>query len=188
MTKGLFEARPIYHKLDETIRGHVACSFLALVMKKQMEDRLAAVAGVRKSWPDVIADLASLTETEAVQDGRRLLLRTAPRPAASLALSALGVAPPPTERQVAAEDMNCQLYKSANERSVDADELQVRAYPQVQPFHQRMRVPEIDEVAMHAPISAQGGSAARGARSRNVRLRHGRWSSSSSSHRVQRRK
>src|SRR5208337_1595978 len=34
-TKSLLETRPIYHKLDETIRGHVACSFLALVLKKE---------------------------------------------------------------------------------------------------------------------------------------------------------
>jgi transposase len=104
-TKSLFETRPIYHKLDETIRGHVACSFLALVLKKEMEDRLAAAdksvgANVDASWPAVIADLDSLTETEVEQHGKRFLLRSAPRPTASLALSALGVALPPTVRQV----------------------------------------------------------------------------------------
>ena len=99
-TKSLLETRPIYHKLDETIRGHVACSFLALVLKKELEDRLAG-AGARVSWPDVIADLNSLTETEVEQDGKRFLLRSAPRPAATLALSALGVALPPTLRQIA---------------------------------------------------------------------------------------
>ena len=99
--KSLLETQPIYHKLDETIRGHVACSFLALVLKKELEDRLAAAGnGTRASWPDVIADLASLTETEVEQDGKRFLLRSAPRPAASLALSALGVALPPTLRQI----------------------------------------------------------------------------------------
>ncbi len=40
-TKILLDTRPIYHKLDETIRGHVACSFLALVLKTELEDRLA---------------------------------------------------------------------------------------------------------------------------------------------------
>src|SRR3984957_6528711 len=34
-SKSLFETRPIYHKLDETIRGHVSCSFLALVLKRK---------------------------------------------------------------------------------------------------------------------------------------------------------
>ena len=99
-TKSLLETRPIYHKLDETIRGHVACSFLALVLKTELEDRLAS-AGARASWPEVIADLDSLTETEVEQDGKRFLMRSAPRPGASLALSALGVALPPTLRQVA---------------------------------------------------------------------------------------
>ena len=101
-TKSLLDTRPIYHKLDQTIRGHVACSFLALVLKKELEDRLAAAgAGVRASWPAVIADLDSLTETEVEQDGKRFLMRSAPRPAASLALAALGVALPPTMRKIA---------------------------------------------------------------------------------------
>jgi hypothetical protein len=75
------------------------------VLKKELEDRLAAAdnsvrAGAEASWPAVIADLDSLTETEVEQDGKRFLLRSAPRPAASLALSALGVALPPTVRQI----------------------------------------------------------------------------------------
>ncbi len=51
----------------------------------ELEDRLAAASGARASWPTVIADLDSLTETEVEQDGKRFLLRSAPRPAASLA-------------------------------------------------------------------------------------------------------
>ena len=101
-TKSLLETRPIYHQLDETIRGHVACSFLALVLKKELEDRLAAAPkSARASWPHVIADLDSLTETEVEQDGKRFVLRSAPRPGASLALAALGIALPPTLRQIA---------------------------------------------------------------------------------------
>ncbi len=100
-TKSLLDTRPIDHQLDETIRGHVACSFLALVLKKELEDRLAAAdRGARASWPAVTADLNSLTETEVEQDGKRFLLRSAPRPGASLALAALGVALPPTLRRV----------------------------------------------------------------------------------------
>ena len=33
--KSLLETRPIYHKVDDTIRGHVFCSFLALVLAKR---------------------------------------------------------------------------------------------------------------------------------------------------------
>ena len=38
--KSLLETRPIYHKVDDTIRGHVFCSFLALVLRKELETRL----------------------------------------------------------------------------------------------------------------------------------------------------
>jgi hypothetical protein len=41
--KHLLASRPIFHKLDETIRGHVFCTFLALVLKKALEDRIAAL-------------------------------------------------------------------------------------------------------------------------------------------------
>jgi hypothetical protein len=99
--KHLFSTRPIFHKLDETIRGHVFCSFLALVLKRALEDRIAAL-GRSGSWPEIIADLDSLTETEIEYDGKRFVVRSAPRPAASLALRAAGVALPPTVRDAVA--------------------------------------------------------------------------------------
>lgn len=94
-TKSLFATRPIFHKRDETIRGHVFCSFLALVLKTELESRIEAL-GREGSWPEILADLGALTETEVDQDGKRFLLRSAPKPAASLALKAAGVALPPT--------------------------------------------------------------------------------------------
>jgi hypothetical protein len=98
--KHLFSTRPIFHKLDETIRGQVFCSFLALVLKTALEDRIAAL-GRSGSWPEIIADLDSLTETEIEYDGKRFIVHSAPRPAASLALRAAGVALPPTVRHAA---------------------------------------------------------------------------------------
>ncbi len=71
--KHLPATRPIFHKLDETIRGHVFCSFLALVLKAELEARIERL-GQKASWPAVIADLEALTETEVAQDGRRFLL------------------------------------------------------------------------------------------------------------------
>jgi transposase len=97
--KHLFSTRPIFHKLDETIRGHVFCSFLALVLKSALEDRIAAIGRVG-SWTDILVDLNSLTETEIEQDGKRFVIRSALRPAASLALRAAGVASPPTVRPI----------------------------------------------------------------------------------------
>jgi hypothetical protein len=81
--KHLFSTRPIFHKLDETIRGHVFCSFLALA-KTELEERIAAHGRVG-SKPQIIADLDSLTETEIEYAGKRFIVRSAPRPAASLA-------------------------------------------------------------------------------------------------------
>jgi hypothetical protein len=98
--KHLLSTRPIFHKLDETIRGHVFCSFLALVLKKALEDRIAAL-GCVGSWPEIIADSDSLTETEIEYEGKRFVVRSPPRPAASLALRAAGVALPPTVREAA---------------------------------------------------------------------------------------
>jgi transposase len=96
--KHLLASRPIFHKLDETIRGHVFCSFLALLLKKALEDRIAALDRTG-SWPEIIADLDSLTETEIGHEGKRFVVRSLPHPAASLALRATGVALPPTVRQ-----------------------------------------------------------------------------------------
>jgi hypothetical protein len=98
--KHLLTTRPIFHKLDETIRGHVFCSFLALVLKTELEERIAALDRV-SSWPEIIADLDSLTETEIEYDGKHFIVRSAPRPAATLALRAAGVALPPTIRDAA---------------------------------------------------------------------------------------
>ncbi|MCC2664195.1 MAG: putative transposase for insertion sequence element [Geminicoccaceae bacterium] len=94
--------RPIFHQVDETIRGHVFCSFLALVLKSELEQRIAAL-GRDGSWSEILADLDSLTETEIAHDDKRFLVRSSPRPAASLALRAAGVALPPTVRPLAGD-------------------------------------------------------------------------------------
>jgi hypothetical protein len=79
--KHLLATRPIFHKLDETIRGHVFCSFLALVLKAELEARIEQLGQKKLSWPAIIADLDALTETEVAQDERRFLLRSASGPA-----------------------------------------------------------------------------------------------------------
>jgi transposase len=39
--KSLIDTRPIFHKRDATIRGHVFCSFLALVLRKELDRHLS---------------------------------------------------------------------------------------------------------------------------------------------------
>lgn len=97
--KHLFATRPIFHKVDETIRGHVFCSFLALVLQRELEERIAAMR-TTASWPEILADLASLTTTQLEQQGKRFNVRSAPRPAAMVAVRAVGVALPPTVQEM----------------------------------------------------------------------------------------
>jgi hypothetical protein len=96
--KALLETRPIYHQSDEAIRGHVFCSFLALVLAKELEDRLAAT-GLKPERRELLADLDRLQEIEVEQDGKRFILRSAVTGMAGKAFQAVGVALPPNIRE-----------------------------------------------------------------------------------------
>ncbi len=100
-TKSLLETRPIWHKCDETIRGHVFCSFLALLLRKELQDRLEA-QGEKLSWDDIIQDLERLHYAEVEQDGKRFLLRSEAQGSCSKVFAAAGVALPPTVQQLEA--------------------------------------------------------------------------------------
>ena len=95
--KSLLETRPIYHKCDETIRGHVFCSFLALVLCKELQDRLER-KGWSLEWADVIRDLDRLQEIEMSIDGKSYVVRTETRGTVGKVFQACGVAIPPTLR------------------------------------------------------------------------------------------
>jgi transposase len=93
--KTVLTTRPIYHKLDGTIRGHVFCSFLALMLLKELESRLDR-RGVRFEWEDIKRDLVALEEVEVEFEGKTLHLRTDLRGSCNEVLKAVGVAIPPT--------------------------------------------------------------------------------------------
>jgi hypothetical protein len=99
--KSLLATRPIYHRLDGTIRGHVFCSFLALLLRTELENRLAAKGHAAVEWGQVLRDLDRLEEVELEKDGKRLLLRTDAVGVAGKVFQAVGVALPPTLGQVA---------------------------------------------------------------------------------------
>lgn len=100
-TKSILETRPVWHKCDETIRGHVFCSFLALVLRIELEDRLEA-AGQKFEWADLTRDLMNLEYAEVEQDGKRFLLRSEAQGTCGAAFAAAGVALPPTVQQIEA--------------------------------------------------------------------------------------
>ena len=98
-TKSILEARPIYHKCDETIRGHVFCSFLALLLKTELERRLAE-QDQEWEWAEVLRGLDHLQEIEVAFRGRHYRLRSQLLGDASKAIRAAGVAVPPTIREL----------------------------------------------------------------------------------------
>jgi Transposase DDE domain len=97
--KSLLETRPIYHKCDATIRGHVFCSFLALVLRQELEARLEA-RGEEWEWADVVRDVERLRLVEVEHEGKRFWLRSEVQGMCGKAFQAAGVALPPTVRQV----------------------------------------------------------------------------------------
>jgi hypothetical protein len=99
--KSLLQTRPIFHKCDETIRGHVFCSFLALVLRQELESRLEE-RGHDLEWADVISDLDRLQMVEVAQDGKRFLLRSEVQGTCGKVFQAVGVAIPPTVQQASA--------------------------------------------------------------------------------------
>jgi len=95
--KSLLDTRPIYHKRDETIRGQVFCSFLALLLRKELEDRLAS-KDCHLEWADVVRDLDNLVEMEVVIGGKGYVFRGQTSGVAGKVFQACGVALPPALR------------------------------------------------------------------------------------------
>jgi transposase len=97
--KSVIDTRPIFHKRDETIRGHVFCSFLALVLKKELDHRLVS-QGLQFEWADIKQDLRALQEVTLEENDTTLAIRTECRGVCGKVFKAVGVAVPPTIRVV----------------------------------------------------------------------------------------
>ena len=98
--KSLLETRPIFHQRDENIRGHVFCSFLALILRKELEIRLNS-AGFDFEWSDIKQDLSALQTVTIEDDDKRFALRTECRGCCGKIFQAVRVALPPVIREVA---------------------------------------------------------------------------------------
>ena len=91
----ILETRPIYHKTDETIRGHVFCSFLALVLRKELDKRLERY-GMNLEWYEIKQDVKSLEEITIDDAGEKVIIRTETRGTCSSVFRSVGMALPPT--------------------------------------------------------------------------------------------
>jgi transposase len=97
--KSVLETRPIYHRRDETIRGHVFCSFLALMLKKELYRRLED-SGHSFEWSDIKQDIKALRETTIEENGKRLAIRSQCVGTCGRVFQSVGVAIPPTIREM----------------------------------------------------------------------------------------
>jgi len=127
--KSLLDTRPIFHKCDETIRGHVFCSFLALLLRKELEDRLA-----RKEWKlewrrdpgsDNIIEMDSPISRQGYIFAARLpfVQTVLPVPCATVT--------PETSRTRARESFSSALVKDRRVSSSDFIERKTSSHPQL---------------------------------------------------------
>jgi transposase len=97
--KSLLETRPLYHRSDNAIRGHVFCSFLALLLIKELNIRLEKKE-MKFEWADILRDIDSLEEIEIEKEGKRFMLRSELKGCCGDIFKAAGVALPSSFRQV----------------------------------------------------------------------------------------
>jgi transposase len=96
MKSGL-DTRPVFHKLDRTIRGHVFCSFLAILLRRELERRLES-RDYNMEWYEILQDIASVEEVTAEISGKKIIFRSELKGCAGKVFQAAGVAIPPTVR------------------------------------------------------------------------------------------
>ncbi len=95
--KSMINSRPIFHQGDEAIKGHIFCSFLALLLHHELEARLKK-QGNRFEWADIRRDLESLAEVHVREGEQWYRLRTSLMGVTGKVLQSVGVAVPPTVR------------------------------------------------------------------------------------------
>ena len=93
--KSMLDTRPVYHQNDANIAGHVFCSFLALVLRKELEQRLTN-AGHQFEWSDIKQDLKALKEVEIQEGDTRFAIRSQCKGHCGKIFQAVKVALPPT--------------------------------------------------------------------------------------------
>ena len=89
--KSILETRPIYHQCDQTIRGHVFCSFMALVLIKELWSRLEQ-RGWCIEWEHLRRDLDALEEITVTTHEKTFVIRSETQGVAGKAIQAAGIA------------------------------------------------------------------------------------------------
>lgn len=97
--KTMLETRPVFHQRSDTIRGHVFCSFLALVLRKELERRLES-SGHLFEWADIKQDLKALQEIVIEENDKCFSIRSKCLGTCGKVFQSIGVAVPPAIREI----------------------------------------------------------------------------------------
>jgi hypothetical protein len=100
--KAAMQTRPIYHQADAAIRGHVFCSFLALILQKELDDRCQQ-KGECPEWDAAVQALDGVQQVGIERDGKRWRLRTEAEGQAQIMARAAGVSLPPRTQALTPE-------------------------------------------------------------------------------------
>jgi len=95
----LLETWPICHQTVENTKGHVFCSYLALLLVIELRRRLRAKREVA-SWVEIIRDLRALQAVKINIDGKSFLIRSEFERVAHHCFLVAGVKPPPLISQM----------------------------------------------------------------------------------------
>jgi hypothetical protein len=98
--KAVMRTRPIFHSGDAAIRGHVFCSFLALLLQKRLDD-LADAAGTTLEWKTLLRDLDRLQQLRMRHRGADWLVRTDAAPALTAVFRHAKIVLPPRVKPLA---------------------------------------------------------------------------------------
>ena len=80
-------------------RRHLFCSFLALLLRKELDEQLVT-AGVEAEWGDIVRDLDRVEQITVEQGTKRFVLRPHAPGCAGSVFKAVGVALPPLVHQL----------------------------------------------------------------------------------------
>ena len=92
--KSGLELRPMFHRNEDRIRGHIMVCFLALVMESFLAHRLKEI-GCEASVKDVLHDVSQIKASLVATNGEEQIIRTELMGEANAAFVAIGTSAPP---------------------------------------------------------------------------------------------
>jgi hypothetical protein len=96
--KSVLDTRPIFHRCDDNISGHVFCSFLALLLRKTLQDRIIE-KGWKIEWSDIVRDIDAVQDVAVTHGNKKFVIRTETTGVAGKTFQTVGAVLPPVLRE-----------------------------------------------------------------------------------------